>query len=80
MRRPIAILAWMLASAGSGLLVGASLFGLIGAILSDPAARPASWPGWNLLFYGFVGGLPGVLAALALALGLAGRLPGTRRN
>lgn len=78
MRRAIITLAWTLVAAGIGLFIGASLFGLIGAALSNPGTRPANWPGWNLLFYGFVIGLPGTLAALTLALGLAGRLPGTQ--
>ena len=80
MRRAIAILAWLLVAAGLGLVLGGSLFGLLAVILADPATRPAAWPGWNLLFFVFFLGLPAGCAALALLLGSAGRLPGTRRT
>ncbi len=80
MRRAIAILAWTLVAAGLGLVLGGSLFGLLAVLLADPATRPAAWPGWNVLFLAFVIGFPSVLAALALLLGIAGRLPGTQRT
>ena len=80
MRRAIVILAWTMAFAGIGLMLGASFFGLAGAFLADPGARPASWTGWNILFFAFVVGLPCALATLGLLLGGTGRLPGTRRT
>jgi hypothetical protein len=80
MRRAITILAWMLVAAGLGLVLGGSLFGLLAVLLADPMARPATWPGWNLLFVVFVVGFPAGGAALALLLGSTGRLPGTRRT
>lgn len=66
--------------AGAGLAIGASLYAFVLYLLGDPGARPATWPGWNLLFFVFVAGFPGIFAALALLLGTAGRLPGTRRT
>lgn len=78
MRRIIVILAWTMAFAGIGLLLGASLFGLAGAFLADPGTRPATWAGWNILFLAFIVCLPCALAILGLLLGAAGRLPGTR--
>ena len=80
MRRAIAILAWMLVAAGLGLVLGGSLFGLLAVLLADPATRPAAWPGWNLLLLALTGGLPAGCAALALLLGVTGRLPGTQRT
>ena len=80
MRRAIAILAWMLVAAGLGLVLGGSLFGLLAVILADPATRPATWAGWNLLFFVFFLGLPASGAALALLLGGRSRLPGTGRT
>lgn len=78
MRRTIVILAWTMAFAGNGLLLGASLFGLAGVFLADPGTRPATWAGWNILFFAFIVCLPCALAILGLLLGGAGRLPGTR--
>ncbi len=80
MKRPIVILAWLLVAAGTGLAIGASLYAFVLYFLGDPGARPATWPGWNILFFVFVIGFPGTLAALALLLGTTGRLPGTRRT
>ena len=80
MKRPIVILAWLLVAAGTGLAIGASLYAFVLYFLGDPGARPATWPGWNILFFVFVIGFPGTLAALALSLGTTGRLPGTRRT
>ncbi len=80
MKRVIVIFAWLLVAAGIGLTVGGSLYAFFLYFLGDPGARPANWPGWNVLFFVFVVGLPAALAALALLLGSAGRLPGTRRT
>ena len=80
MRRTIVILAWTMAFAGIGLMLGASLFGLAGAFLADPGVRPAAWAGWNILFLALVVCLPCALAILGLLLGTTGSLPGTRRT
>ena len=80
MKRPIVILAWLLVATGAGLAIGASLYAFVLYFLGDPGARPATWPGWNILFFVFVVGFPGILATLALLLGIGGRLPGTRRH
>jgi hypothetical protein len=71
--------AWVLFALVAGFVLGANLFAVLGYLLSNPGQRPASWPGWNLLFYGLVFGLPLLLAGLALWLGLKGRLPGVQR-
>ena len=80
MKRVIVIFAWLLVAAGVGLSVGGSLYAFFLYFLGDPGARPSTWPGWNVLFFVFVVGLPAGLATLALLLGSAGRLPGTRRT
>ena len=80
MKRVIVIFAWLLAAAGVGLSVGGSLYAFFLYFLGDPGARPADWPGWNTLFFVFVIGFPAVMAVLAFLLGVAGRLPGTRRT
>ena len=86
MKRLIVIFAWLLVAAGIGLTVGGSLYAFFLYFLGDPGARPANWPGWNVLFFVFVFvfvvvvGFPAGLATLALLLGSAGRLPGTRRT
>lgn len=71
--------AWVLFALVAGFVLGANLFAVLGYLLSNPGQRPASWPGWNLLFYGLAFGLPLLLAGLALWLGLKGRLPGVQR-
>jgi len=80
MKRVIVIFAWLLVAAGVGLSVGGSLYAFFLYFLGDPGARPADWPGWNTLFFVFVIGFPAVMAVLAFLLGVAGRLPGTRRT
>jgi hypothetical protein len=80
MKRLIVMLAWLLIGAGIGLSIGASLYAFFLYFLGDPGARPASWPGWNILFFVFVVGFPLASAALVLLLGSTGRLPGTRRT
>ena len=80
MKRVIVIFAWLLVAAGVGLSVGGSLYAFFLYFLGDPGARPADWPGWNTLFFVFVVGFPAVMAVLAVLLGVAGRLPGTRRT
>lgn len=80
MRRGIVIFAWMLAAAGGGLAAGTTLFGLSGVFISAPGLGADPWPGWNLLFLALFVCLPVALAILALLLGFAGRLPGTRRT
>jgi len=79
-KRLLVIFAWMLLAAGIGISVGASLYGLLLVLLADPATRPATWPGWNLLFLIFLSGFPLAAALLALILGSTGHLPGTRRT
>ena len=71
--------AWVLAALVAGFVLGANVFAVLGYLLSSPGQRPASWPGWSLLFYGLAFGLPLLLAGLALWLGRKGRLPGVRR-
>lgn len=70
MRRAIVIFAWVLVAAGLGLAAGAALYALV--LLLSAAGTGA--------FLILVAGLPAGLAILALLLGLAGRLPGTRRR
>ena len=80
MKRVIVIFAWLLVAAGIGLAVGGLIYAFFLYFLGDPGARPANWPGWNVLFFVYVAGFPAGLATLALVLGSAGRLPGTRRT
>lgn len=71
--------AWVLAAVVTGFVLGANVFAVLGYLLSSPGQRPASWPGWNWLFYGLAFGLPLLFSVLALWLGRKGRLPGVRR-
>lgn len=78
MRSFLATAAWTFVLGLSALAAGGSLFGLLGFALSDPGRRPATWAGWDLLFYGLVVGPPLVTCAITITLGVLHRLPGTR--
>lgn len=78
MRVLVVILAWTVAVGVVVLTAGASLFGLLGFALSDPGKRPASWGGWDLLFYGIVVAPPVAACVVTIVLGALRRLPGTR--
>ena len=78
MRTAVITTLWTGLAGLMSLTAGASLFGILAYMLSNPGTRPASWWGWNALHYTFAVGLPLTVCALTVALGVLRKLPGTR--
>jgi MFS family permease len=80
MNRTLAIVLWTLAAGLVAWIVGAVIFGLLAHALASPGKRPHTWPGWDLLFFGSVIGLPLLAMARTFYKAIQGALPGTARR